>query len=92
MNRAVVFALALALAGGPALAEEPPSLPLSPDIVEETARTFFKGLRRLVDQIPMFEPPRVTSEGDIILKRIRPPASDGEEAKAPRDTGGGIEL
>ena len=92
MTRVAALILALTLASGPVFAEEPlPLPPSSPDIIGETSRTFMKGLRRLVDQIPMYEPPRVTSDGDIILKRIHPPTVDGEEARAPHETGG-VEL
>lgn len=91
MTRALVLLLTLLLAAQPALAEQP-APPTPPDIMRETARRVLDGIRRLVDQMPMFEAPRVTPEGDIILKRLRPPAPDGEEAKVPPPETGGVDL
>ncbi|MBM3545886.1 MAG: hypothetical protein FJX54_02945 [Alphaproteobacteria bacterium] len=100
MSRAPALILAFALAAAPVSAQQsepPPPLsleaPSAPDIISEGARRILEGIRRLVDQMPMFEPPRVTPEGDIILKRIRPTFPEGEEAR----TGGqpaheGLEL
>ena len=100
MRRVSALILALVLAVGPAMAQpahpaEPPPpllLPNPPDIVREGARRILEGIRRLVDQMPMFEAPRVTPEGDIILKRIRPLAPEGEEAKTPEGSHEGVDL
>ena len=55
--------------------------------------TFPSRIRRSgADGRPMFEPPRVTPEGDIILKRLRPPPLEGEEAKTREPETGGLEL
>lgn len=100
MSRASILILALILAAGPVLAQpaEPLPLPLpgpqapsAPDMLREGARRILEGIRRLVDQMPMFEPPRITPEGDIILKRIRP-FPEGEEAKTPDTPHEGVEL
>lgn len=92
MTRAPVLILALLLGGAqPALAQDPPP-PSPPDIMRESARRLVDGIRRLVEQMPMFEAPRFTPEGDIILKRIRPPATDGEEARGPKPGQGGVDL
>lgn len=91
MTRASALLLTLLLGGAPALAEEPaPANP--PDIMREGARRILDGIRRLVEQMPMFEPPRVTPEGDIILKRLRPPLTEGEEAKNREPEPGGVDL
>ena len=82
MSPVFAFLLALSLCIGAARAEPVDPAPPAPDIVGEDFRQFLQGLRRLVDQIPMFEAPRITAEGDILLKRIHPPAADGEAAKA----------
>jgi hypothetical protein len=89
MSPAPILILALTLAASPVLAQPlepspPPGLqaPGAPDMLREGARRVLEGIRRLVDQMPMFEPPRLTPEGDIILKRIRP-FPEGEEAKSP---------
>jgi hypothetical protein len=98
MIRVPTLILALALAGGPALAQQtepvPPALPqvpTAPDMIREGARRILDGIRRLVDQMPMFEPPRITPEGDIILKRIRPLYPEAEDARSA-PPGEGLEL
>jgi hypothetical protein len=91
-GRLVTLVLALVLAVGAAQAEQPDPLapPPLPDIVGENVRRFLKNLRRLVEQVPMFEAPRITPEGDIILRRIRPPspAPDTDEARIAHDHDG----
>jgi len=91
MTRASVLLLTLLLGGAPAFAE-PPAPVNPPDIMREGARRILEGIRRLVEQMPMFEPPRVTPEGDIILKRLRPPPTEGEEAKSREPEPGGVDL
>lgn len=92
-----VLVLAIALSAGPALAQptEPhmlPQAPAAPDIVTESARRILEGIRRLVDRMPMFEAPRVTPEGDIILKRIRPTFPEADEAKTGDQGHEGVDL
>jgi hypothetical protein len=97
MTRVPALALALILAAGPASAQpaEPaPPLSLSPvppDIVRESARRFLEGVRRLIDQMPMFEAPHVTPEGDIIIRRVRP-FPEGEEARSSEPPHEGVDL
>jgi hypothetical protein len=95
MIRAAVLALAIALAAAPAPAQttdpDPPA-PSPPDIMREGARRILDGIRRLVEQMPMFEPPRLTPEGDIILRRIRPVFPEGEKASAPESGHDGVDL
>ncbi len=91
MTRVPVLLLTLFLGAQPALAEQP-APPSPPDIMREGARRLLDGIRRLVEQMPMFEAPRVTPEGDIILKRLRPPPPEGEEAKTREPETGGLEL
>lgn len=91
MTRVPVLILTLLLGAGPVLAEQP-APPNPPDLMREGARRILEGIRRLVEQMPMFEPPRVTPEGDIILKRIRPPAQEGEEARVPQPEPGAVDL
>lgn len=96
MLRVVALVLALAFAA-PASAQpvEPyalPQVPNAPDIVAESARRILEGIRRLIERMPMFEPPRVTPEGDIILKRIRPPFPDVDEAKTGDPAHDGVDL
>lgn len=96
MLRVVALVLALAFAA-PALAQStdpyaPPQVPSAPDIVAESARRILEGIRRLIDRMPMFEAPRVTPEGDIILKRIRPPFPEADEAKTGEPGHEGVDL
>ena len=92
MTRVPALILTILLGAGPVLAEEQPTPQSPPDLMRESARRILEGIRRLVDQMPMFEPPRVTPEGDIILKRLRPPPLEGEEAKTREPETGGLEL
>jgi hypothetical protein len=98
MTRASALALALILAAGPVSAQPaepapPPSLiPEPPDIVRESARRFLESVRRLIDQMPVFEAPRITPEGDIIIRRVRPPFPEGEEARSLEPIHEGVDL
>lgn len=92
MTRVPVLILTILLGAGPALAEEQPMSQSPPDLMREGARRILDGIRRLVEQMPMFEAPRVTPEGDIILKRLRPPPPEGEEAKTREPETGGLDL
>ena len=96
MLRVVALVLALVFAG-PVSAQPtepyvPPQVPNAPDIVTESARRILEGIRRLIDRMPMFEPPRVTPEGDIILKRIRPAFPEADEAKTGEPDHEGVDL
>lgn len=96
MLRVVAVVLALAFAGPvsaqPVEPYSPPQIPSAPDIVAESARRILEGIRRLIDRMPMFEAPRVTPEGDIILKRIRPPFPEADEAKTGDPGHEGVDL
>jgi hypothetical protein len=88
MVRLSMLLLAAVLFAGAARAEPPDPAPPAPDIVGENIRRFLHGLRRLIDQVPMFEAPRITPDGDILLRRIHPPAPDADEAKVPHEHDG----
>lgn len=97
MARVSVLVLAFVLSAGSVSAQpvEPyasPQAPSGPDIVSESARRILEGIRRLIDRMPMFEAPRVTPEGDIILRRIRPPLPELDEARTPEAAGEGMDL
>ena len=96
MLRVVALVLALAFAvpvsAQPTEPYAPPQVPTAPDIVAESARRILEGIRRLIDRMPMFEPPRMTPEGDIILKRIRPPFPEADEAKTDDSGHDGVDL
>ncbi len=91
MTRIPVLLLTLFLGAQPALAEQP-APPTPPDLMRESARRILDGIRRLVEQMPMFDAPRFTPDGDIILRRLRPPAPEGEEAKTREPETGGLDL
>jgi hypothetical protein len=63
-------ALALALAAGPAAAQQKKE-----ESLEETARSAIEALmdvmRTLVDKIPMYEAPVILENGDILIRRKR---------------------
>jgi hypothetical protein len=97
MLRVVALVLALAFAAPvsaqpPEAPYAPPQVPSAPDIVAESARRILEGIRRLIDRMPMYEAPRMTPEGDIILKRIRPPFPEADEAKTGDSAHDGVDL
>ena len=73
-------ALAIALAAGPATAQQRDQKEQG---LEETARSAIESLmdvmRTLIDKIPMYEAPVIMDNGDILIKRKRP-----EEAPQPK--------
>jgi len=73
---ALVAALLLAQ---PALAEEPPEAPLAE--AEEGLRDLLLALELLIAVIPQYAMPEVLENGDIVIRRIQPPAD-------PEDTDG----
>lgn len=72
--------LALALAAGPATAQERDK---DEKGLEETARSAIEALmevmRTVIDKIPMYEAPVILDNGDILIRRKRP-----EEAPQPK--------
>ena len=73
-------ALAIALAAGPAMAQQRDQRDKG---LEETARSAIESLmevmRTVIDKIPMYEAPVILDNGDILIKRKRP-----EEAPQPK--------
>jgi hypothetical protein len=68
---------ACAVAGGPGAAYPPTLQPPPPQTSpqEQTLQgleQMMLGLKRMVEQIPIYGPPEVTADGDIILRRIQP--------------------
>jgi len=99
-RNAAALLLLFACASQPALADPPTPRPLpgvdAPsvlDITKESTRRFLESVRRLTDRSPIYESPRVTRDGDIVIRRVPSPApSEGEEARAPSDAGGELDL
>lgn len=73
---AAAFVAALALAR-PTLAEEPAEAPLAE--AEEGLRELLVALELLIAAIPQYAMPEVLENGDIVIRRIQPPA-DADDA------------
>ena len=71
------FALALSLAT-PVHAHEHGT---PGDLALEKLEQIIEGLRRMIDELPLYESPEVLDNGDIIIRRKRP----GEERPAPEN-------
>jgi hypothetical protein len=73
---AILLALALSLtpiaASAPALAgehgEEDPEV-----LMREGMERMLRAIELMIEMIPMYEPPEITEEGDIIIRRKRRP-------------------
>ena len=77
----LVFLLSLA-APFPARATDP--VPAQPTPREQTVQgleLIMQGLKRMIEQVPLYGPPEMTPNGDIILRRLSPPA-DGQPTPA----------
>lgn len=72
--------LAAALLAAPAAAEEPQKQPGAVELLDEAARKVYEALKLMLLAIPQYDAPEITPEGDIVIRRIRPPA-DGKPEK-----------
>ena len=81
---AIALALSLLLAAPAAAESEPRSpgrdLPSSIEELEAALDQVASALRRVIEAVPRFEPPEITEEGDIVIRRKRP---DAEPLPAP---------
>lgn len=95
-----VFALvALLSATGPLVAGPAPSdrgetaEPSPGELAREGLETVLRALNQMLEELPVYGPPRLTPEGDIIIPRIRPepdmpPGQDPErERRRPPEPG-----
>ena len=78
-------ALAIALAAGPAHAQQRDQKEQG---LEETARSAIESLmdvmRTVIDKIPMYEAPVILDNGDILIRRKRP--DEAPQPKPPNDS------
>jgi hypothetical protein len=67
-------------ASGPALAgehgEEDPEV-----LMREGMERMLRAIELLIEMIPMYEPPEITEEGDIIIRRKRRPGEEEQPFK-----------
>ncbi len=78
MRRSIIAgALAAALAASPALADgdKAPDAPLGAEL-DAAVQDALRALDRFFETFPGYEAPEVTPEGDIIIRRKRPPPKD----------------
>ncbi len=50
--------------------------------LEKLQQIIIEGLRRMIDDLPLYEAPEILDNGDIIIRRKRP---EEEQAKPPDD-------
>lgn len=87
-------AAVLVMAAPPALRAEEPAAPSQPTPQEQTLQgldLILQGLKRMIEQVPLYGPPELAPNGDIILRRLSP----GEPPPAPpppADAPGGTRL
>lgn len=84
--------LAAALAIAPADAKEAESQERSPGaLAAEGLEKLLRAFDLFIDSIPQYEPPVVTDDGDIIIRRKRKPDAQPAPEPVPR-TGDGIKI
>jgi hypothetical protein len=87
---AAFTALALGLAA-PAAGEEgapPPGEEDPEQLLQESVETFMRALDALIRSIPQYEMPEITEDGDIIIRRKKPPPFGPEPAPPPHEEPG----
>ena len=85
------------LAAVPVVAEPavpPQREPSGTDLAMEGLNKLMLGLQQLVEELPRYDLPEITENGDIIIRRIDPKAAP-EAPRIPMDPGtpeGGVDL
>ena len=86
--------LILAVLAHPASAEEPCCGPAENDTAAEEFWEKFDEARRMFDallrEIPRYDVPEVTEDGDIIIRRLPPPEDEPPAPRPPPPTDRGI--
>lgn len=83
---AVFLVIATALGGAvpPARADALRAEPSPQDQTLQGMDMILQGLRRMLEQVPLYGPPEITSEGDIIIRRVPPGPMPGQPPVPPR--------
>jgi len=71
--RALAVALVVAAPLAASAADGPPT-PSPQEQALQGLDMVLKGLRGMIEQVPIYGPPEVLPNGDIILRRVSPPA------------------
>ena len=77
----LVLAVIALMAAAPVRAAEPPS-PAQPTPREQTLQGLdlvMQGLKRMIEQVPLYGPPEMAPNGDIVIRRLTP----GNDAPPP---------
>jgi hypothetical protein len=89
-TRTVFFASAAAIAlafssASPVLAQTPPAPQNSPEtLARDAIDKLMQALSMAIQNLPQYEMPRLNERGDIIIRRINPPAPKPSD-KPPSD-------
>jgi hypothetical protein len=82
------------LATAPAVAEPAPRTPSEPSATELTMQGLTQlmlGLQRMVEELPRYDLPEITADGDIVIRRVDPkPVPEGP--RTPPSSLGGVDL
>lgn len=87
-RNAAALLLLFVCASPPAFADSPlpgADTPSAPDITRESARRFLESVRRLTDRSPIYESPRITRDGDILIPRVPAPSFAGPASRGGVD-------
>ena len=76
--------LTLAVPAAPRAEEPAPPQPTPREQTLQGLDMIMQGLKRMIEQVPLYGPPELAPNGDIILRRISP----GDPQPAPQPPGG----
>lgn len=86
----LAVSLGLVLAPGgvtpPARADALKAEPSPQDHVVQGMDMILLGLRRMLEQVPIYGPPEINAEGDIVIRRIVPGPPANQPPPPPRPT------
>lgn len=91
---AILLALGVGLAGGPALAQQDDQQQSDPEaLAREGAQKLMQALEGLLQVIPQYGMPRIEENGDIVIPRLDKPGTpenDGKDKPKDQDDDGGV--
>jgi len=92
--RIMMLSVAAVLVTSPTFAETGrPSEPSATELTMEGLEKLMRGIQRMVEDLPRYDLPEITSNGDIILRRIDPPRDEQRHPLIPPPKPGeGVDL